>query len=79
MAGDTHPDARARQVAAWRAMTPEERATLAFEMSAAVEELAVAGMRALDPAIGGLRLHHELTRRRYGSVLATAVYADLLD
>ena len=43
---DTSLDARRRQVAAYRAMTPEKRLQLAEEMSAEVRSLAEAGRRA---------------------------------
>jgi hypothetical protein len=55
---DTSLDARRRQIAAYRAMTPERRLHLAAEMSAEVRALAVAGSRARatrerDDAEGG--------------------------
>lgn len=43
---DASLDARRRQVAAYRAMTPEKRLRLAEEMSAEVRSLAEAGSRA---------------------------------
>lgn len=43
---DTSLAARRRQIAAYRAMTPEKRLRLAEEMSAEVRALAVAGGRA---------------------------------
>ena len=46
---DTSSDMRARQIALYRAMTPEDRIRLADEMSTDVRELARAGIRARMP------------------------------
>ena len=46
---DTSSDMRARQIALYRAMTPEDRIRLADEMSTDVRELARAGTRARMP------------------------------
>lgn len=43
---DTSPEARERQLAAYRAMAPETRLRLAAEMSADVRALTKAGIRA---------------------------------
>lgn len=43
---DTSPDARRRQLAAYRAMAPEKRLRLAAAMSAEVRSLSEAGRRA---------------------------------
>lgn len=44
--GDTSLEARERQLAAYRAMAPEERLRLAAQMSADVRSLAAAGSQA---------------------------------
>jgi hypothetical protein len=43
---DTSPEARERQLAAYRAMTPETRLRLAAELSVDIRSLAAAGKRA---------------------------------
>ncbi len=46
---DTSSDTRARQIALYRAMTPDDRIRLADEMSIDVRELARSGSRARLP------------------------------
>ena len=46
---DTSNDARARQIALYRAMTPDDRIRLANEMSTDVRTLARSGIRARMP------------------------------
>lgn len=50
--GDTSPEARERQLAAYRAMSPEQRLRLAVQMSADVRSLAVAGSQARRAVAG---------------------------
>jgi hypothetical protein len=47
---DTSQEAFARQMAAFRAMTPQERVRLAAEMSDELREIVRAGIRARHPA-----------------------------
>jgi hypothetical protein len=46
---DTSPDADARQLGAFRAMTPEDRLRLADAMSAEIRSLARSGIRTRHP------------------------------
>jgi len=71
--GDTHPDVRARQVAAWRALSPTARAALAVELTEVVGALAEQGIRHDEPGLSDAKVRRELIRRRYGSALAEAV------
>jgi hypothetical protein len=76
---DTAPEAARRQLEIWREMTPQERATLANQLSIDVSRLAIAGIAAQLPGSGPAEVRHELARRRYGRPLADAAFADPAD
>jgi hypothetical protein len=77
LARDTHPEAGRRLVAAWQSMGIAQRAELIRQMCADVERLARADIRARHPSASELEVARELARRRYGTALADAAYADV--
>ena len=71
---DTSAEARERQVAAYRAMTPDDRLRLADEMSTEVRELARAGIRArAGRKLSDDEVDAELARILLGPELADSV------
>lgn len=69
---DTDPAVEARQVEAWRGMTPAEKLRIVDELVRATEELALAGIRGRHPEaaprelelrLAALRLDRELMVR----------------
>lgn len=72
---DTAPGIERRQIAAWRAMTPEQKLAIVSQLVLATEELAVAGIRERHPTatdreielrLGALRLDRETMIRAFG-------------
>lgn len=78
VSADTDPGVHRMMVERWRAMTVADRAAVVERLCADVERLARAGIAARYPDYTELEICHELARRRYGSRLADAAYADLL-
>lgn len=76
---DTAPEARRRQLAIYRSMSPEQRVEIAFAMSEEARQLAIDGIRARKPFLdeGGVR--HELLRLLHGRSLADAILAAATD
>lgn len=72
---DTEPAVRRLQIEQFRSMTPTERASLANELSVAVVELSIAGVRSASPAA---QILYEVTARRIGRDLADAVHGSSL-
>jgi hypothetical protein len=60
---DTSAEARDLQVAAWRALSPQERVELAARMSEAMMAVSRAGIRHRHPDLGEDDVTHELLRR----------------
>jgi hypothetical protein len=75
---DTDPTAFAILTARWREMSVGERAELTQQLCLDVERLARAAITARSPASPEIEVCHELARRRYGTALADAAYAELL-
>lgn len=73
-ADDTTDEIRALVVQRLRAMSTAERFQRCVEMTAAVEQLTIAGIRAAHPDIDDVDIPRELARRRYGDALADAAY-----
>lgn len=71
---DTTDEIRALVVRRLRAMSPAERFQRCIEMTDAVEQLTIAGIRAAHPGIADEDIPRELARRRYGDALADAAY-----
>jgi len=72
---DTSPEIEAMQVERWRAMTVGERVELLRSMHTAVEQIAVAGIRAVDPSADDVEIRYQLAVRRYGRQLAEEAFA----
>jgi len=71
---DTDPAAFAVLVERWRSMSVAERVDLVDQITADVEQLAVAGIRAMHPDLTEPEIRHELARRRFGATLADEAY-----
>ena len=78
---DTSPDAHARQLAVYRAMTPAERVATAVAMSEDAADIAAAGIAARHPDYDGEQVRRAHLRLRWGDDLYVAVLpgAPLLD
>jgi hypothetical protein len=57
-----------------RKMTPREKALLVSELTLAVQQLAFAGMRQIDPAASGDEIWLRLAVRRLGQETVRKVY-----
>lgn len=77
LAADTSLDIEARQLQAWREMTPARKAELISAMSIASREVALAGIRARHPGasereqflrLAILTLGEDLARRAYPEI-----------
>lgn len=77
VADDTTDEIRALVIQRLRGMSLGERFQRCIEMTAAVEQLTIAGIRAAHPGIGDDDLARELVRRRYGTALAEAAYGPI--
>jgi hypothetical protein len=62
---DTTPEARARQLEILRAMSGEQRVTLAYEMSMFMREIAEEGIRRDHPDWTEAQIARELLRRAF--------------
>ncbi len=63
---DTSPEAHARQMDAYRAMSPERRVAIAAAMSEEVLTIAAAGIRARHPDYDDAQVSWALHRLRLG-------------
>jgi hypothetical protein len=61
---DTDPSIEARQIAAWRVMTPAEKLRIVAELVRASEELALAGIRLRHPDAGAREIELRLAALR---------------
>jgi len=59
---DTSPEAQAAQTEVYRKMTPVQRLEIAFEMSLAAREFALAGLRLRHPDWTETQLQREILR-----------------
>ncbi|MEZ4282665.1 MAG: hypothetical protein R3F21_23965 [Myxococcota bacterium] len=71
---DTHPEAHAAQLDAYRAMTPARRLRLALEMSERAREIAIAGELAREPELGIEGARARVLRRILGDALFEDAY-----
>lgn len=67
---DTSPDIRRRQLDAYRAMEPGQRAELAVMMSEQIREITLDGIRLRNPRFDEGRVHHQWLRILHGDELA---------
>jgi hypothetical protein len=71
--GDTSAEAHARQLEAWRRMTPEERLSAAAEMSDALRRLVEAGVRIRHPNATPAQVEAAIAEVLLGPDLAAAL------
>ena len=76
LSGDTSRTMEARQIARWRAMTADEKFAAAGAASAAVRELAMAGLRARYPEAGERELFLRYAFLTIGPDATTRIYPD---
>ena len=76
---DTSPEVEDRQVERWRAMAPAEKLALADSASAAVRELAMAGLRLRHPDADDRELFLRYAILTLGPAAAVTVYPDARD
>jgi hypothetical protein len=76
LSGDTSPAIEARQIARWRSMTADEKFALAAAATAAVRELAMAGLRVRHPAAGERELFLRYAVLTIGRDAAVRIYPD---
>lgn len=72
---DTSREIWARQLAAYRAMSPDERLRRAFQLSEDVKHLARDGIRHVHPDWPESRVEAELVRRLFGRPVRRAAPA----
>lgn len=75
---DTLDDAWARQIAAFRAMRPEDRVQLALRMSEEVRDIALAGIRTRHPEWTAAQVQAELEDLTLGIDVARTARAGRL-
>jgi hypothetical protein len=78
LSDDTSPDIEARQVEAWRRMSPAERLRLVSETSRAVVELSLAGIRRRYPQASEREVFLRLAAIRLGVEATCRVYPEAL-
>jgi hypothetical protein len=76
---DTSPEVEARQVEAWRRMSPAEKLRLVVSMSETVRQLALAGIRERHPGASPREEFLRLALLMLGSELARRVYPEIHD
>jgi hypothetical protein len=72
---DTAPDARRRQLAVYRSMSPALKVEIAFAMSEEVRQLSIDGIRARKPHLDDDGVRCELLRLLHGRSVADAIVA----
>lgn len=76
LSSDTTAEAERIQIERWRAMTPLEKARIVSELSVAVQELALAGIRMRHPGASEEECRLRLAVLKLGRDLACAVYPE---
>lgn len=77
LADDTAPDVERRQVEAWRAMSPAEKAALITSLSQAAYDLALAGVRHRYPDASPREHFLRLAILTLGRELAAKAYPEI--
>lgn len=67
---DTDPQARRRQLDAYRAMAPAQRVAVALELSEEVRRIALDGIRGRNPALDEAGTSHQWFAMLHGPELA---------
>lgn len=76
LSSDTSPDVERRQVDLWRRMSPSDKLRLVREMTRAVQELSLAGIRRRHPGASEDECKLRLALLTLGRDLACRVYPD---
>ena len=76
LSSDTSPEAERAQVAAWRRMSPVEKAELVSQATRDVLTLTLAGIRQRHPGASDRECFLRLAEFQLGAALVRAVYAD---
>jgi hypothetical protein len=79
MCSDTTPDVEERQIEGLRRLTPARRLALAGELTLAVRQLALAGLRQRYPAATPTMLRRRLADLLLGPEMAARVYGPLTE
>ena len=70
---DTAPEARRRQLAVYRSMSPERKVEIALAMSEEARQLSMDGIRARKPHLDDEGVRRELLRLLHGRSLADLI------
>jgi hypothetical protein len=76
LAADTSLDIEARQIEAWRRMSPAEKAAIVTAASRAAREMMLAGIRHRHPGAGDREVFLRAAIIQFGPDLAVAAYPD---
>jgi type II secretory pathway component PulL len=76
LAADTTFDVEARQIEAWRAMTPAGKLALVEELNTATRAMMLAGIRHRHPDAGEREVFLRAAIILFGADLAVAAYPD---
>jgi hypothetical protein len=77
LAEDTVPEIETRQIEGWRRMSPADKLRLSMQMSHAVRQLALAGVRQRHPHAGRREEFLRLAIVTLGEELARKAYPEL--
>ncbi len=77
LSADTDAASERHQIERWRAMSPAEKLGLVTELNAAVDTLAVAGIRLRHPGASPREQFLRLACVKLGRALATQVYPEI--
>lgn len=77
LSGDTDAEAEERQVDGWRAMSPVEKFRVVAEMNAAVDTMALAGIRSRYPLASPREQFLRLASLKLGPDVAQQAYPEI--
>jgi len=77
LTADSSEDAERRLIESWRAMSAEQKLMISLSMTAAVRELALAGVRQRYPNAGPREQFLRLAIEQLGPELALAAYPEI--
>jgi len=73
---DTHPKMEALQIQLWRQASPTRKMEMVAQLNAAVQTLAIAGLRSRFPTANETELRRRLAKLLLGEELANKVYGE---
>lgn len=76
LAADTPPEVEARQIEAWRRMTPAEKAAIVVGLTRAARDMMLAGVRHRHPGATEREVFLRAAIIQLGPELAVAAYPD---